>query len=201
VDVRSYPIESITPSGLRTTEAEYELDAIVFATGFDAMTGALREIDIRADTGTDIRSKWADGPHTYLGLMMAGFPNLFMVTGPQSPGVKSQMILSIEQHVNFIAGCLEHMQSNGLTRIEAAQQAEDDWVRYNDEVANSTLYPRANSWYMGANIPGKPRIFMPYVGGVHTYNDLCNDIVAKGYEGFILSRPVEVAPRAGVAGS
>ena len=119
VDVRSAPIESITPSGLRTTEAEYELDAIVFATGFDAMTGALREIDIRADTGTDIRSKWADGPHTYLGLMMAGFPNLFMVTGPQSPGVKSQMILSIEQHVNFIAGCLEHMQSNGHTRIEA----------------------------------------------------------------------------------
>ena len=119
VDVRSAPIESITPSGLRTTEAEYELDAIVFATGFDAMTGALREIDIRADTGTDIRSKWADGPHTYLGLMMAGFPNLFMVTGPQSPGVKSQMILSIEQHVNFIAGCLEHMQGKGHTRIEA----------------------------------------------------------------------------------
>ncbi len=200
VDVRSAPIESITPSGLRTTEAEYELDAIVFATGFDAMTGALKEIDIRADTGTDIRSKWADGPHTYLGLMMAGFPNLFMVTGPQSPGVKSQMILSIEQHVNFIAGCLEHMQSKGLTRIEAGQQAEDDWVRYNDEEANSTLYPRANSWYMGANIPGKPRIFMPYVGGVHTYNDLCNDIIAKGYEGFILSRPAEVAPRAEVAG-
>ncbi len=188
VDARSAPIECITPTGLRTTDASYEFDAIVFATGFDAMTGALREIDIRADTGAEITSKWADGPHTYLGIMMAGFPNLFMVTGPQSPGVKSQMILSIEQHVNFIAGCLKHMQGEGYARIEADQAAEDRWVTYNNDVAQATLYPKANSWYMGANIPGKPRIFMPYVGGVHTYNHLCNDIVAKGYEGFTFSR-------------
>ncbi|MEK7216732.1 MAG: NAD(P)/FAD-dependent oxidoreductase, partial [Chloroflexota bacterium] len=187
VDARSTPIECITPTGLRTAEASYEFDAIVFATGFDAMTGALREIDIRAGTGADIMSKWADGPHTYLGIMMAGFPNLFMVTGPQSPGVKSQMILSIEQHVNFIAGCLAHMQSEGYARIEADQEAEDRWVKHNDAVAQATLYPKANSWYMGANIPGKPRIFMPYVGGVHTYTQLCNDIVAKGYEGFTFS--------------
>jgi cyclohexanone monooxygenase len=188
VDARSTPIECITEAGLRTSDASFEFDAIVFATGFDAMTGALKEIDIRTGTGTEIRSKWADGPHTYLGIMMAGFPNLFMVTGPQSPGVKSQMILSIEQHVNFIAGCLAHMRTEGYTRIEADQDAEDRWVKYNDEVAHATLYPRANSWYMGANIPGKPRIFMPYVGGVHTYYRLCNEIVAKGYEGFRLSR-------------
>ncbi len=184
VDVRSAPIERITPTGIQTTDASYDLDAIVFATGFDAMTGALREIDIEGDAGVDIRSKWADGPHTYLGIMMAGFPNLFMVTGPQSPGVKSQMILSIEQHVNFISNCLRHMQTNGLTRIEAEPEAEERWVKHNDDVAAATLYPKANSWYMGANIPGKPRIFMPYVGGVHTYNALCNEIAAKGYEGF-----------------
>ena len=165
------------------------------------MTGALREIDIRADSGTDIQSKWADGPHTYLGLMMAGFPNLFMVTGPQSPGVKSQMILSIEQHVNFITGLprahagrgrdARRGDAAGRRRLGAAQQRR----------RQRHPLPKANSWYMGANIPGKPRIFMPYVGGVHNYNDLCNDIVAKGYEGFILSRPAEVAPRAEVAGS
>ncbi|MSQ28206.1 MAG: NAD(P)/FAD-dependent oxidoreductase [Dehalococcoidia bacterium] len=187
VDARNTPIECITPTGIRTSETSYQFDAIVFATGFDAMTGALREIDIRAGAGAEITSKWADGPHTYLGIMMAGFPNLFMVTGPQSPGVKSQMILAIEQHVNFIAGCLGHMQSEGFARIEADQEAEDRWVQYNDTVAQATLYPKANSWYMGANIPGKPRIFMPYVGGVHTYCQLCNDIVAKGYDGFTFS--------------
>jgi cyclohexanone monooxygenase len=201
VDARSAPIECITKTGLRTSESTYEFDAIVFATGFDAMTGALREIDIRTDNGAQIREKWADGPHTYLGIMMTGFPNLFLVTGPQSPGVKSQMILSIEQHVNFITGCLAHMQSNGHTRIEAEQEAEDRWGRYNDEVANSTLYPKANSWYMGANIPGKPRIFMPYVGGVHTYNRLCNDIVARGYEGFSFSRSNEPTPAGQVSQS
>jgi cyclohexanone monooxygenase len=188
VDARSAPIECVTATGLRTSEASYQLDAIVFATGFDAMTGALKEIDIHADTGARIEAKWADGPRTYLGIMMAGFPNLFMVTGPQSPGVKSQMILSIEQHVDFIASCLGHMRDEGFTRIEAEQEAEDRWVEHNNEVALSTLYPKANSWYMGANIPGKPRIFMPYVGGVHTYYRLCNEIIAQGYEGFTLTR-------------
>ena len=188
VDVRSAPLECITENGLRTGKAEYELDAIVFATGFDAMTGAMKEIDIRSDSGVDISSKWAEGPRTYLGIMVAGFANLFMVTGPQSPGVKSQMILSIEQHVNFIARCLKHMKSNGYMRIEAEQKAEDYWVSHNNDVANSTLYPKANSWYMGANIPGKTRIFMPYVGGVHTYNKRCNEILDNDYEGFTMSR-------------
>lgn len=187
VDVRSAPIERIIPTGLRTAAAEYELDAIVFATGFDAMTGAMKEIDIRTDSGQDIRTKWEDGPRTYLGIMMAGFPNLFMVTGPQSPGVKSQMILAIEQHVDFIAGCLQSMHSNGHNRIEADAMAEAQWVAHNNDVANATLYPKANSWYMGANVPGKPRIFMPYVGGVHHYYRRCNDIAATGYPGFVMS--------------
>ncbi len=200
VDARSTPIECLTPNGLRTTEAEYDFDAIVFATGFDAMTGAMKEIDIRTDTGQNIQEKWEGGPQTYLGLMMAGFPNLFMVTGPQSPGVKSQMILAIEQHVDFIAGCLETLRNDDNNRIEAEETAESQWVVHNNEVANSTLYPKANSWYVGANIPGKPRIFMPYVGGVHTYYRRCNEVVANGYEGFVMSHHGETAATLQTAG-
>jgi cyclohexanone monooxygenase len=184
VDIRGKPIQEITPTGLCTADAEYALDAIVFATGFDAMTGAMKEIDIRTDAGLSIRAKWDDGPRTYLGIMMAGFPNLFMITGPQSPGVKSQMILACEQHVDWIAGCLKHLRDRGLTRIEAEQDAEDSWVQHNNEVADRTLYPLANSWYVGANIPGKPRVFMPYVGGVAAYKKKCDEVAAKGYEGF-----------------
>jgi cyclohexanone monooxygenase len=184
VDARSAPIESLTRDGIRTSAAEHQFDAVVFATGFDAMTGAMKDIDLRTDAGADIRSKWADGPRTYLGLMMSGFPNLFMITGPQSPGVKSQMILSIEQHVNFIAGALQSLRQRDCDRIEPTQSAEDEWVTHNNEVAHATLYPKANSWYMGTNIAGKPRIFMPYVGGVHTYFRKCNEIAANGYEGF-----------------
>jgi cyclohexanone monooxygenase len=188
VDARSAPIKKITPKGLRTADGEFELDAIVFATGFDAMTGAMKEIDIHTDTGASIEEKWRDGPHTYLGLMMAGFPNLFMITGPQSPGVKSQMILSCEQHVNWIADCLAHLRSKGLHRIEANKDAEDAWVQHNNEVADGTLYPLAKSWYTGANIPGKPRVFMPYVGGVTAYKKKCDEVVASGYEGFTLGK-------------
>ena len=185
VDVRSTPIERVTAKGIQTESDEYELDALVFATGFDAMTGTMKNIDICTDSGETIERKWADGPQTYLGIMMAGFPNLFMVTGPQSPGVKSQMILSIEQHVDFITTCLKHMKACGTHRVEPTGDAESAWVSHNNEVANSTLYPRANSWYMGANIPGKPLIFMPYVGGVHTYSRRCNQIIANGFEGFL----------------
>jgi cyclohexanone monooxygenase len=188
VDARSAPIKEITPKGLRTADGEFELDAIVFATGFDAMTGAMKEIDIHTGTGASIEEKWRDGPHTYLGLMMAGFPNLFMITGPQSPGVKSQMILSCEQHVNWIADCLAHLRSKGLHRIEANKDAEDAWVQHNNEVADGTLYPLAKSWYTGANIPGKPRVFMPYVGGVTAYKKKCDEVVANGYEGFTLGK-------------
>jgi cyclohexanone monooxygenase len=186
VDVRSKPIQEITPTGLRIADAEYALDAIVFATGFDAMTGAMMEIDIHTDAGLSIQAKWEGGPRTYLGIMMAGFPNLFMITGPQSPGVKSQMILACEQHVDWIADCLQHLRDRGLTRVEAEQDAEDSWVQHNNEVADRTLYPLANSWYVGANIPGKPRVFMPYVGGVAAYKKKCDEVAAKGYEGFRL---------------
>ena len=191
VDIRSKPIEEITSTGLRTKDADYALDAIVFATGFDAMTGAMKEIDVRTDAGLSIRAKWEDGPRTYLGIMIAGFPNLFMITGPQSPGVKSQMILACEQHVDWIANCIDYLRHRGLTRIEAEQEAEDAWVHHNNEVADRTLYPLANSWYVGANIPGKPRVFMPYVGGITAYKKKCDDVAARGYEGFRLGAGVE----------
>ena len=184
VDARSAPIEGITEAGIRTTEAEYEFDAIVFATGFDAMTGALLDIDLSGSNGTQLRDKWMDGPRSYLGLTMADFPNMFLITGPQSPSVKAQMILACEQHTDWIVDCISHMKATGMARIETTQQAEDDWVQHNNEVADSTLYPLANSWYMGANIPGKPRIFMPYVGGFDRYKRTCDEVVANNYEGF-----------------
>jgi cyclohexanone monooxygenase len=188
VDVRSAPIQEITPRGVRTSEREYELDAIAFATGFDAMTGALREIDIRVEGGPALAEKWTAGPRTYLGLTVAGYPNLFLITGPGSPGVKSQMILSIEQHADWIVDCLKHLRANAFARIEAAPEAEDAWVAHVNQVADGTLYPLANSWYVGANVPGKPRIFMPYVGGVAAYRKKCDRVAANDYEGFSLTR-------------
>ncbi len=187
IDLRSTPIETVTPGGVRTREKEFPLDAIVFATGFDAMTGAMRAIDIRVKDGITLEEQWVGGPRTYLGLMVADLPNMFMVTGPQSPGVKSQMILSIEMHVDWIKECLVRMRSEGVNRMAATAKAQDDWVNHVREVAETTLYPQANSWYMGANIPGKPRVFMPYVGGVHTYKKKCDEVVASGYEGFVMT--------------
>jgi len=188
VDARKAPVVEITPKGVRTTEREYEVDAIAFATGFDAMTGALREIDVRVKGGEKLAEKWAGGPRTYLGLMVAGFPNLFVITGPGSPGVKSQMILACEQHTDWIVGCLKHLRANSFARIEPTPQAETLWVQHVNDVANSTLYPLANSWYVGANIPGKPRVFMPYVGGVQNYKKKCDEVAANDYEGFALTR-------------
>ncbi len=189
VDVRSDPIDQITETGLKLKSGtSFELDAIVFATGFDAMTGALNEIDVRTSEGALLRRHWEGGPLTYLGLMVAGFPNMFIVTGPGSPGVKTQMIASIEQHVDWIADAIDHLHKHQLDRIAPAAQAEADWVAHVNQVADSTLYPLANSWYMGANIPGKPRVFMPYVGGFDRYKKHCDAIAAKGYEGFSLTR-------------
>ncbi len=187
VDVRSAPIQEITPKGVRTADQEYELDAIAFATGFDAMTGALREIDIRGADGTRLADKWVGGPMTYLGIMVAGFPNMFIVTGPGSPGVKSQMIHSIEQHVDWVSDLLKTASERQIRRIEADPEAESNWVSHVNEVADGTLYPRANSWYVGANIPGKPRVFMPYVAGVGVYRKLCDEIATDGYRGLKLS--------------
>ena len=188
VNIRKNPIEEIKEWGIKTSDGKaYEIDAIVFATGFDAMTGAMREIDIKGKGGLSINEKWKDGPQTYLGVMVAGFPNMFMITGPQSPGVKSQMIFACQQHVDLIGDIITYARGRQMRRIEASRRAETAWVQHNNEVANSTLYPLANSWYMGANIPGKPRVFMPYVGGVQSYVAKCNEIVAKGYEGFEMS--------------
>ncbi|HYB40920.1 MAG TPA: NAD(P)/FAD-dependent oxidoreductase [Candidatus Methylomirabilis sp.] len=187
VDLRKTPVEAITPRGLRTREREYALDSLVFATGFDAMTGALLAIDIRGRGGRTLSEKWADGPRTYLGVAIAGFPNLFTITGPGSPSVLSNMIVSIEQHVDWIADCLAHLRRHQRRTIEATAEAEDEWVGHVNEVGHATLYPLANSWYMGANIPGKPRIFMPYVGGVGTYRQRCDEVAAKGYAGFTLT--------------
>ena len=185
VDVRSDPIVEVTPTGLRTGTREFPLDVIVFATGFDAMTGALKSIDIVGRGGRSLRDKWADGPLTYLGLAVSGFPNLFVLAGPGSPSVLSNMVLSIELHVDWVTRCIDEMRSKGLTRVEAEQASEDQWVAHVNEVAARTLYPTANSWYMGANIPGKPRVFMPYVAGVPAYRKIVETVTAKGYEGFV----------------
>ncbi|WP_119421706.1 flavin-containing monooxygenase [Desertibaculum subflavum] len=199
VNARTAPIQEITPTGLRTTEAEYAFDAIVFATGFDAMTGALKEIDLRGADGLTLAEEWRDGPHTMLGIMCAGFPNLFMITGPGSPGVKSQMILSCEQHVDWIVGCLRHMRAHDIATVEPTRAAQEAWTRHVGDIAQMTLYPKANSWYMGANIPGKPRVFMPYVGGVDRYKRNCDEIAAAGYPGFVMTPRAEPMPRPLVA--
>jgi cyclohexanone monooxygenase len=186
VDIRSGPIEQITANAVRAGGKDYEIDALVLATGFDAMTGSVAKIDIRGRNGQTLNQKWAEGPKTYLGLMSAGFPNLFIITGPGSPSVLSNMIVSIEQHVDWIADCLAYMRDSGLAAMEARKEAEEKWVAHVNEVAHTTLYPQANSWYMGANIPGKPQIFMPYIGGVGAYRQICNEVAAKGYEGFAM---------------
>ena len=188
VDVSSSPIEAITPTGLRTTDGEYDLDTIVFATGFDAMTGALLAIDIRGRDGVSLAEKWAAGPRTYLGVASAGFPNLFLITGPGSPSVLSNMMTSIEQHVDWVADCIGHVCAGGFATIEPEREAEERWVDHVHEEGAKTLYPRANSWYVGANIPGKPRVLTPYTGGVGAYRALCDRTAAAGYEGFVLAR-------------
>ncbi len=187
VDVRSTPITTVTPGGLATAAGEYQLDVIVFAIGFDAITGALLEIDVRGRDGVPLAATWEAGPRTYLGLCVAGFPNLFMITGPGSPSVLSNMVVSIEQHVDWIADCLDYLRSRGLDRIEASAQAEAGWVRHVGEIAGRTLYPQATSWYVGANIPGKPRVFMPYTAGCGTYRKECEQVVERGYDGFVLA--------------
>jgi cyclohexanone monooxygenase len=186
VDISNTPIERITPDGLIVGGEEYRVDSIVFATGFDAMTGALLRIDIRGRDGLTLKEKWAAGPRTYLGLGVAGFPNLFTITGPGSPSVLVNVIIAAEQHADWIMDCIDHLRANGLSAIEALPEAEDRWVDHVNQKADETLYPLANSWYVGANVPGKPRVFMPYVGGFATYDRICKDVVAAGYEGFRL---------------
>ncbi|WP_418320853.1 flavin-containing monooxygenase [Piscinibacter sakaiensis] len=196
VDLRSSPISEIVPDGVCAGSQLHQLDALVFATGYDAVTGALDRIDIRGRNGRKLKDEWADGPRTYLGLMSHGFPNLFFITGPQSPSILTNVIMSIEQHVEWIAGCLGHMQRNGLRSIEADAQAQQDWVVRTNELAMKTLFPSANSWFMGANIPGKPRVFLPWVGGFGNYTVICNEVVAAGYRGFHLRDAVNATEAA-----
>ena len=180
---------------MRTSDKTYDFDIIVFGTGFDAMTGPLKKIDIRGRGGAALADAWADGPHTYLGLMVAGFPNLFTITGPGSPSVLSNMPVSIEQHVEWISDCIAYLRANGIAAIEATPDAQSAWTAHVADVANASLMPAANSWYMGRNVPGKPQVFMPYLGGVGPYRRKCAEIAANGYEGFALARAVEAVAR------
>ncbi|MFC5752068.1 flavin-containing monooxygenase [Actinomadura rugatobispora] len=184
VDLRQTPLAEFTDRGIRTAEREYEFDAIILATGFDAITGALTAIDIRGRDGVRLTDKWSDGPRSYLGLAVAGFPNLFTITGPLSPSVLSNMVVSIEQHVDFVTQAVTHLRDNGYAALDANVQAEGAWVAHVDEVAHYTLYPTADTYYNGANVPGKPRVFLAYAGGVGTYREHCEQVAAKGYEGF-----------------
>jgi cyclohexanone monooxygenase len=184
VDISDEPIEQFMPNGLVANGKSYKFNSIVFATGFDAMTGTLFNVDIRGRRGQALKEKWYAGPRTYLGLMTEAFPNMFMITGPGSPSVKSNMIISIEQHVDMVTESILHMRNHGLDLMEPELTAEDEWVDHVQETANKTLFPRANSWYMGANIPGKPRLFMPYIGGVGRYRRTCEEIITDGYRGF-----------------
>lgn len=184
VNLRRTPIETITAKGIKTSDREREFDAIIFATGFDAMTGPLLQVDIRGVGGQRLRDAWIDGPQSYLGLGIHGFPNMFTITGPSSPSVLSNMLVSIEQHVDWVSECIAWMNENAKTRIEPEKSAELEWAEHSAQAADMTLYPQADSWYMGANVPGKPRTFLAYVGGVGVYREICDQIAKTGYYGF-----------------
>ena len=197
VDLRKAPIEQVTETGLQTADAHYDLDIIVYATGFDAMTGALDRIDIRGRGGRSLTEQWANGPRTYLGLGVDGFPNMFIVTGPGSPSVLANMVLASEQHIDWIAGCLDHLDRHGHSTIEATTEAVDSWVEECNERASKTLFMQANSWYLGANIPGKPRVFMPFIGGFGVYGAILDEVAASGYKGFAFDS-VDAQPSPGI---
>lgn len=184
VNLRRTPIETITETGIETSDGAREFDAIVYATGFDAMTGPLLRVDIRGRSGKRLVDAWIDGPRSYLGIAIHGFPNLFTITGPSSPSVLSNMLVSIEQHVDWVSDCIGWMNENGKTAIEPSDAAERDWAEHTAHLAGMTLFPQADSWYMGANVPGKPRMFLAYVGGVGAYRLICDQIAATGYHGF-----------------
>lgn len=187
VNLRATPIEEITPGGVRTTDQEYPLDMLVYATGFDAMTGSLSRIDIRGRAGRTMVEEWSAGPRTYLGLAVNGFPNMFFVTGAGSPSVLANMVLGAEQHIDWIAACIAHVDGHNAATIEAEREAVDSWVAECNAKAAGTLFPTANSWYMGANIEGKPRVFMPYIGGFGNYGKICAEVAEAGYKGFAIS--------------
>ncbi|WP_277184911.1 NAD(P)/FAD-dependent oxidoreductase [Caballeronia sp. BR00000012568055] len=187
IDLKQTPIERVVPEGIVTSEGLHELDVLIYATGYDALTGALTHIDVRGVNGRKLTDKWASGAKTYIGLMTSGFPNLFTVTGPGSPGPLANMSMSIEQHIDWIAACMTYLRDHSIERIDAVPQAEEDWMQHVQDVVSNTLYLKANSWYIGANVPGKPHVFLPYLGGHGTYRRKCDEIAAAGYPGFVLS--------------
>ena len=192
VDIRHFPIEEITPTGLRTADGqEYEFDVIVFATGYDAMTGTFFNIDFTGRNGVALKDKWSEGPKTYLGIATTEFPNMFMITGPGSPSVLSNMPVSIEQHVEWVSDFIEYLSERDVDTVDVAPEAEVEWVQHVNDVADQTMYMLADSWYLGANIPGKPRVFMPYAGGVGVYRERCEEIASTDYPGFIQSEARE----------
>ena len=189
VNVRKHPIRQVTETGIDTVDESFTFDAIVFATGFDAVTGAITAVDITGRDDVALKDKWANGPQTYLGLTTVGFPNLFLITGPGSPSVLSNMVVSIEQHVDWVLDCLGHLSACGFDVIEPTETAEAGWTQHVNDCADITLYPAANSWYMGANVPGKPRVFLPYCAGLNFYRASCDEVVTRDYLGFRLSGP------------
>lgn len=193
VDVKAEPITGFAAHAVSTTARSYTLDTLVLATGFDAMTGALTAIDIRGREGQSLKDRWKDGAGAYLGVAVSGFPNMFIITGPGSPSVLANVILAIEQHVEWLSGLLDHARQHGITEIEADGKAERDWMAAVSDSAERTLYPQANSWYVGANVPGKPRVFLPYVDGFSVYEAQCNEIAADGFRGFHMLRGAEAA--------
>ncbi|MGI9409746.1 MAG: flavin-containing monooxygenase, partial [Hyphomicrobiaceae bacterium] len=197
VDVSKTPIERFAPDGIVVDGTVYPADAVVCATGFAAMTGSYEKIDIVGRDGLALKEKWRAGPRTYLGLTTVGFPNMFMITGPGSPSVLASMIQAIEQHVDWIVDCIAHMRDVSARTIEPRIEDEDAWVEHVNEVAQVSLRSTCSSWYTGANVPGRPVVFMPYIGGFPVYVAKCNEVMDAGYEGFNLEggRATTAAPR------
>jgi cation diffusion facilitator CzcD-associated flavoprotein CzcO len=187
IDLRDSPIDEVTTTGISVAGRLVEVDVIVFATGYDAMTGALTRMDLRGADGQLLRTAWEDGAGAYLGVAVAGFPNMFLITGPGSPSVIGNVVVAIEQHVEWIAEHLTHLRQRGLTRSEARDGAVRDWMDHVEKVASATLFPTANSWYLGANIPGKPRRFLPYIGGGGAFRRMCDEVAGDNYRGFDLA--------------
>jgi hypothetical protein len=198
VNLRNEPISTVTKTGIETVDRSFEFDALVMATGFDAMTGAIVAVDIKGRDGIELKDKWAEGPETYLGLTVTDFPNFFAVTGPQSPSVLSNMAVSIEQHVEWITDCISDIRAQGFEVIEPTPTAQAGWQQHNLDCADITLFGKANSWYMGANVPGKARVFLPYVGGVGAYRQFCDEVVEQGYLGFSLAGAAQTQCNDGV---
>jgi len=187
VDLRKTPLDSMDTNGVNTTDEHFDFDVVVYATGFDAMTGAVTRVDISGLDGKKLADEWEGGPQNYLGLCVSGFPNFYVVTGPGSPSVLSNMMVSIEQHIEWIADLMQYMRDNDKSTVDPSIEAQEEWVAHVAEAGDGTLYPLANSWYMGANVPGKPRVFLPYIGGCGPYRERCDEIAAEGYTGFVLA--------------